>query len=90
MREGFSDLASPNPSPTPTPQELDEDFLVVWDGFSDPPWKSFKEPALRAFLLERIQDGFCFPMNPIWPIRDVGWHAVLQAWIALPSVAMHV
>ena len=25
------------------PQDLDDEFLVVWDGFTSPPWKSFKE-----------------------------------------------
>ena len=32
------------------PQELDKEFLVVWDGFSNPPWKAFKEADLRDFL----------------------------------------
>ena len=49
------------------PQELDKDFLVIWDGFSDPPWQSFKEPDLRRFLLERAKEGFSFPLNPCWP-----------------------
>jgi len=62
------------------PQELDEEFLVVWDGFTHhPPWLSFKEPELRQFLLQRAKDGYCFPINPVWPLRDPGWYEVLHA-----------
>ena len=61
------------------PQELDKDFLVIWDGFADPPWQTFKEPELRDFLLKRAREGFSFPINPVWPVRDVGWFEVLQA-----------
>ena len=61
------------------PQELDEEFLVVWDGFQNPPWKSFKEPELRQFLIERCRDGYCFPINPVWPVRDKGWWEVMEA-----------
>jgi CRP-like cAMP-binding protein len=61
------------------PQELDDEFLVVWDGFSRPPWKSFKEPELRKFLIDRASDGYAFPINPVWPVRDPGWYEVLTA-----------
>jgi len=61
------------------PQELDDEFLVVWDGFSNPPWKQFKEPELRLFLLDRAKEGFSFPINPVWPVRDPGWFEVLDA-----------
>jgi len=61
------------------PQDLDEEFLIVWDGFSNPPWQSAKEPELRKFLIDRAREGYSFPVNPVWPIRDVGWWDVLQA-----------
>ena len=73
------------------PQELDKDYLIVWDGFAEAgwtpmtgqpgkvPWQAAKEPELRQFLLERAREGYSFPLNPIWPIRDGGWYAVLQA-----------
>jgi hypothetical protein len=64
------------------PQELDDEFLVVWDGFSpaEPPWRSMSEPELRAFLIERARvDGYSFPINPVWPVRDPGWGEVLEA-----------
>ena len=31
------------------------------------------EPALRAFLLERIREGYRFPLNPKWVLADRGW-----------------
>eukprot|EP00327_Prymnesium_parvum_P016862 CAMPEP_0113288082 /NCGR_PEP_ID=MMETSP0008_2-20120614/32083_1 /TAXON_ID=97485 /ORGANISM="Prymnesium parvum" /LENGTH=815 /DNA_ID=CAMNT_0000139419 /DNA_START=165 /DNA_END=2614 /DNA_ORIENTATION=- /assembly_acc=CAM_ASM_000153 len=67
------------------PQELDDEFLVIWEGFSNPPWQSFKEPALRQFLLERVKDGYSFPLNPVWSVRDPGWYEVLTALQANPE-----
>jgi hypothetical protein len=73
------------------PQELDPDFLVVWskevdkdgvvtiEGFENPPWKTFDEAELRTFLLERAKEGYSFPINPVWPVRDAGWLEVLHA-----------
>jgi len=63
------------------PQELDQDFLVVWaDGYKIPPqWRTLKEPELRTFLLEQAREGYSFPLNPVWPVRDQGWMEVLQA-----------
>ena len=52
---------------------------VVWEGLDSPPWKSYSEPELRAFLLDRAREGFSFPLNPVWAVRDVGWYEVLQA-----------
>jgi len=72
------------------PQELDDEFLVIWDGFSNPPWQSFKEPDLRQFLLERVKDGFSFPINPVWPVRDQGWIEVLNSLLASPDGAKNL
>lgn len=58
---------------------------MVWDGFADPPWRSLLEPDLREFLLARAAEGFVFPLNPVWPVRDPGWFAVLEALEALAS-----
>ena len=61
-------------------QDLDDELLVVWDGFADPPWRSMSEPELRSFLIERAsKDGFSFPINPVWPVRDKGWWEVMEA-----------
>jgi len=74
------------------PQEMDKDFLIVWDGYADQaggswtpessgtvPWKAVKEPELRQFLVERAREGFSFPLNPVWAMRDHGWSDVLTA-----------
>ena len=51
----------------------------MWDGLSAPPWKTVSEPELRAFLIERAHEGYSFPINPVWPVRDAGWDDVLHA-----------
>merc|ERR1719265_1169944 len=33
---------------------------------------------MRQFLLDRMDDGYCFPMNPVWPCRDKGWWEVWE------------
>lgn len=60
------------------PQELDKEYLVVWNKFLDPPWRYVSEQGLRDFLLARAQEGFAFPLNPVWPVRDPGWYEVLH------------
>eukprot|EP00928_Gymnodinium_smaydae_P045324 TRINITY_DN30231_c0_g3_i1.p1 TRINITY_DN30231_c0_g3~~TRINITY_DN30231_c0_g3_i1.p1 ORF type:complete len:964 (+),score=139.18 TRINITY_DN30231_c0_g3_i1:77-2893(+) len=61
------------------PQELDDEYLVVWDQFPDKPWEYKAERELRLFLLDRIREGFSFPLNPVWAARDPGWYAVFDA-----------
>lgn len=64
------------------PQELDTEYLVVWDGFEESegkPWDYLDEEDLRAFLVQRVNDGFSFPLNPVWLVRDPGWYEVLEA-----------
>jgi len=60
------------------PQELDDEYLIVWEGFPDKPWEYKSEDELRAFLRDRIKQGFCFPLNPVWMVRDPGWYDVLK------------
>jgi len=62
------------------PQELDKEYLVVWNEFPEKPWDYKNEQQLRSFLLDRVRDGFVFPLNPVWPIRDSGWVEVLKAF----------
>jgi len=62
------------------PQELDPEYLVIWEGFgAKKPWAYLSEPDLRSWLIERVYEGFCFPLNPVWPVRDTGWYEVLQS-----------
>jgi len=67
------------------PQELDDEYLVLWDEFAETGWEYKTEPELRQFLLERIKDGYVFPINAAWPVRDPGWYEVLQALRNSPS-----
>ena len=79
---------APSASTSTFLQELDPEFLIVWDGLNEPSqadpdkteqWKSVNEEELRAFLLERAAEGFSYPLNPVWPVRDPGWLEVLRA-----------
>ena len=77
------------------PQELDEEFLVLWQGYdaSEPQGSGgvsacmrYLGPAeLRAFLIDRVRDGFVFPLNPTWVLRDEGWFDVYKAIEASPD-----
>ena len=62
-------------------QELDTEFLILWDGFPDPskPWEYRDGTGLLEFLLKRIDEGYSFPLNPVWPVRDKGWYTVFEA-----------
>jgi len=86
------------------PQELDDEYLVIWDGFQEKQdsemqgrrlslamagsadlavqektWEYLDEDELREFLVDRVHEGYNFPINPVWPIRDFGWNEVLEA-----------
>eukprot|EP00928_Gymnodinium_smaydae_P061846 TRINITY_DN45825_c0_g1_i1.p1 TRINITY_DN45825_c0_g1~~TRINITY_DN45825_c0_g1_i1.p1 ORF type:complete len:962 (+),score=132.66 TRINITY_DN45825_c0_g1_i1:67-2952(+) len=61
------------------PQELDDEYLVIWSGFQDHPWEYLSEDQLRTFLCTRANEGFVFPLNPVWPARDLGWFQVFEA-----------
>ena len=45
---------------------------------------------MRKFLLDRTKDGYGFPLNPIWPVRDEGWFEVLQALKSNPESAANM
>lgn len=64
------------------PQELDDNYLVVWEGFDDKPWAYMDEDALRDFLEERVEEDYAMPLNPVWCVRDQGWYDVLEAQIS--------
>jgi len=60
------------------PQELDDIYLVIWEGFVSKPWDYKTEEELRAFLAEKVEEGYCFPLNPVWMVRDAGWYDIIQ------------
>ncbi|CAJ1383362.1 unnamed protein product [Effrenium voratum] len=73
------------------PQDLDDEFLVVWRDFeTEQPWKYLTEPELRGFLLDRISDGYSFPLNPKWVICDKGWREVFLKLRAAPQFKKHL
>eukprot|EP00434_Breviolum_minutum_P033794 symbB.v1.2.029904.t1/scaffold3322.1/size91521/2 len=61
------------------PQELDSEYLIIWDGFEGKPWSYRNSAGLVEFLLARVEDGYAFPLNPVWPVRDEGWYEVFDA-----------
>lgn len=66
----------------PSLQELDDQFLIMWGGFRSKGERTLKyvnREGLRAFLLERIPEGFMFPLNPKWLLCDEGWFDVYAA-----------
>jgi hypothetical protein len=67
------------------PQELDDEFMIVWDQFDDEPFRYQKENDLREFLLCRAKEGYSFPINPVWPVRDKGWYNVFEVLRASSS-----
>jgi hypothetical protein len=66
------------------PQELDEEYLVIWEGLESS-WDYMGEDELLEFLQARVAQGFTFPLNPLWPIRDEGWYQVFQALRSSPT-----
>jgi len=72
------------------PQELDDQYLIVWYKYPDKPWEYVTEEGLRKFLLDRVAEGFAFPLNPVWCVRDKGdpgssWYDILLALEANPT-----
>jgi len=60
------------------PQQLDETYLVISDNFSENslPWQYVSANGLQEILLEKIDEGFTFPLNPKWILCDPGWKRV--------------
>jgi len=64
------------------PQELDDTYLVVWHGFEDKAWEYLDEDELREWLTERAHEGFVFPLNPVWIVRDIDWWDVYETMVS--------
>jgi hypothetical protein len=58
------------------PQEIDDYFLLVSDTFRPVPWKYVNVAELQDILIQKIQEGFVFPLNPKWVLCDPGWKRV--------------
>jgi hypothetical protein len=57
------------------PQDLDDEFLVVSENIGDGnvPWKYVGVDELLDILACKIDEGFCFPLNPKWILMDPGF-----------------
>ena len=68
------------------PQEIDEKFLIIFPG--NEIWRYVNERELREILLEKIREGFTFPLNPKWLLCDPGWIALFRELLSSkrPSV----
>ena len=51
----------------------------MWSGFPEVEWRYYSQPQLQRFLLERIEEGYTFPLNPKWVLCDEGWWDVYEA-----------
>jgi len=66
------------------PQDLDDEFMVVWEGYKGTPWRYLNPSQLRHFLIRRAAEGFVFPLNPKWLLCDEGWYDVYSAMLKNP------
>lgn len=64
------------------PQELDSEYLIVWNGWAGVPWRKVPSAELQGFLLARIAEGYAFPLNPKWILCDPGWYTIYEAMVA--------
>lgn len=45
-------------------------------------WKKVKVPELQEILIQKIDEGFTFPINPKWVLCDPGWRTVYDKLLA--------
>jgi len=73
------------------PQELDKTFLVVsrkWKGIM--PWRYLTLQGLQEYLLEKVKQGFVFPLNPKWILCDPGWRPIYDQLLLQSQQQPHV
>ena len=68
------------------PQDLDDEFLVVSESIGDGnvPWKYVGVDELLEILAAKIDEGFCFPLNPKWILMDPGFMQLYNKLIKSP------
>jgi len=64
------------------PQEIDDHFLLISDTLHPVPWKYVSVTELQDLLVQKINEGFVFPLNPKWILCDPGWKRVYDALMA--------
>ena len=68
------------------PQELDEKFLIIFPG--NEMWRYVDERELREILLDKIREGFAFPLNPKWLLCDPGWITLFRELLSSKHVSV--
>merc|ERR1712060_855571 len=61
------------------PQDIDEELLVISDTLETPgnvKWMYVNPQQLQEILIQKIDQGFTFPINPKWVLCDPGWRRV--------------
>lgn len=68
------------------PQAPDNEYLIAWDGFGNQGARQRRTTlqyvdrrGLKEFLLARIEDGYTFPLNPLWVLCDENWWAIWES-----------
>jgi hypothetical protein len=65
------------------PQELDEEFLVISNDLAGSlRWNYVDKEGLQEVLLQQIEKGYTFPINPKWILCDKGWKNIYDKLIA--------
>eukprot|EP00956_Cyclotella_meneghiniana_P025020 scaffold51314_cov71-Cyclotella_meneghiniana.AAC.2 len=65
------------------PQEMDDEFLIISDTLAgNVKWKKVNAEELQNILIDKIDVGFTFPINPKWVLCDPGWKRVYDKLLA--------
>ena len=65
------------------PQDIDDEFLVISDTLPGSiKWKKMNVNELQDILIQKIDEGFTFPINPKWVLCDPGWRRVYDNLLA--------
>lgn len=65
------------------PQELDDEFLVISNDLAGSlRWSYVDKEGLQTVLMQQIEKGYTFPINPKWILCDKGWKKIYDKLIA--------
>lgn len=65
------------------PQELDDEFLVISNDLAGSlRWNYVDKEGLQDVLMQQIDRGYTFPINPKWILCDKGWKKIYDKLMA--------